>query len=202
MQQPPNPYNYDSYQQQPSQGYGQPYPPQQQYGQSYPPQPYNYPPPSYAQPVMAMPDPLAGQRRRMAFSRGLLSGLLMILVVGLWVAYAVIPQIPSFVSGPALSLLQAIPVWFIYYFAGRSAARAAGKVGTGVITCVWATLWYLLADLIGFFVIAIMLRDFPNLSGFGLDITLALFGLGIGALGASKGAPKVPVPNYQAPPMS
>lgn len=217
MQQPPDPYSSyqpqsSPYQQQPysqpyqpEQAYSQPYPPQQPYSQPYPPQqhqPYSYTPPAYAQPVFAAPDPLAKQRSRQAFRLGLIFGLVMGLVVALWVAYAIAPQIPAIVVGPTISLLQALPVWVIYYFAGRAGARTGGTVRTGVFTSLWATLWYLLLDLFGFIVIAIAYHDIPTFGGFGLDMVLAFVGVGIGALGASKGVPQAPVQPYNVPPRS
>ncbi len=75
-------------------------------------------------------------------------------------------------------------------------------MSTGMYTCLWATLWYLIADFIAFFILAgITANGFQDvtyvvnaipgiLRSFSIDAMLALVGLAIGAAGANRGAPR------------
>ncbi len=186
-----------------------------------------YIPPAYAapQPTYGFQQPYAGTRTvsgrptgRIAFGRGLLFGLILAILVAGWVTAVSLPSgfmdsinnaeaqdvtgILSFLVSLGISLVQGLIAWIIYYFAGRSGARAGGKMSTGIYTCLWATLWYLTADFIAFFVLAgisanslhdtsYVVNAIPGIMrSFSIDAILALVGLGIGAAGASKGAPR------------
>lgn len=222
MQQP-GPYNYPSAppvnippQMYPQSAYPSPQPP-------YPPQPYPQ------RPYNAMPQPVPGPygssqqapakpTGRIAFTRGLVFGLILVLLVTAWVIFVSLPGtfLDAINNAPdpfgvvnlfvnlMISLVQGVIAWIVYYFAGRVGARAGGKVSTGMLTCLWASLWYLLADFIGFFVLAALVAarlhdttyvtdSIPGiLQFFTIDAVLALLGLGIGAAGANKGAPRLP----------
>src|SRR5579883_2072045 len=153
-----------------------------------------YTPPSYAVPPSAygFQQPYAAAQAvsrkptgRIAFVRGLLFGLLLIMLVAGWITAVSLPSdlmdsisnaeaadvtgMLSFLVSLGISLIQGFVAWIIYYFAGRSGARAGGKMSTGMYTCLWATLWYLTADFVAFFVLASMnangLQDVTSLIG-------------------------------------
>jgi hypothetical protein len=109
--------------------------------------------------------------------------------------------------------MQGVIAWIIYGVAGFMAARRTGQVRTGVSVCLWASLWYLIVDIVlvvPFTIISYlqagippgqMMQLFFNMHTI-LSITEIIFfdsflaltaGLGIGALGANIGknlAPK------------
>lgn len=211
MEPPPNPYNYSP----PQHPYPPPsFPSQQAYA---PQQPYPSSPPQ-PMPGFSYTQAQARPTGRIAFTRGLLFGLLLILLVAVWIIVVSTPSplqsalnnassadpfgIANFFVNLLISLVQGVIAWVIYYFAGRAGARAGGKVSTGLIACLWASLWYLLADLIGFFVLAAItaaslhdpsyvLDSLPTIQQtFAIDAVLALIGLAFGAAGANKGAPR------------
>jgi hypothetical protein len=185
---------------------------------TYTPPSYAVPPSAYGfqQPYSAAQAVSRRPTGRIAFVRGLLFGLLLILLVAGWVVAVSLPSglmdsihnaeeadvtgILSFLVSLGISLVQGLIAWIIYYFAGRSGARAGGKMSTGIYTCLWATLWYLMADFSAFFVLAgITANGFPDaiyvvsaipgiMRSFSIDAMLALVGLAIGAAGASRGA--------------
>lgn len=186
---------------------------------AYTPPSYAVPQPAYGfqQPYAAQNTP-GRPTGRIAFARGLLFGLILTLLVAGWVTAVSLPSgimdginnaeaadatgILSFLVSLGISLVQGLIAWIIYYFAGRSGARAGGKMSAGMYTCLWATLWYLTADFIAFFVLAgisanslhdagYVVNSIPGIMrSFSIDAILALVGLGIGAVGASKGTPR------------
>jgi hypothetical protein len=105
------------------------------------------------------------------------------------------------------SVIQGVIAWIIYGIAGFMAAKRAGQVRTGVSVCLWATLWYLIVDIVlimPFTIISYlqagippgeMMQSFFSIHFFltladiiFFDSFLALtVGLGIGAIGASIG---------------
>ena len=104
-------------------------------------------------------------------------------------------------------VIQGIIAGIIYGVAGFISARHTGQLRSGVVTCLWASLWYLLIDGIlavifmilsfsnehlPFAYIITLLFDYPALLGVALpvflNVILALtLGVGIGRIGARIG---------------
>lgn len=188
--------------------------PQSQQSPQYQPasyqQPDNYPP-YYGQPGYM---PVQQVRKdKTTFKYGLIFGGILALL-SLLIELLSLTPIAQPISTANLwltpviwSVVQGIPAWIIYGVAGIMATRRTGRVSTGVFTCLWASLWYLIVDIlliVPFSIIGDLVYGFPAsqiipsllnvqsllviAENITLDAFLALtFGIGAGALGAMIG---------------